>query len=81
VAPIVGIPFLAHTFLELGFEVPVLPEVPTVRLETIGQKRRLMEGAILQGFISLVIQWVLDERDTKELIHQIMTRRLNRLAA
>jgi hypothetical protein len=73
--------FIAHTFLELGFEVPLLPGVPAVRLETIGQKRRLMEGAILQGFINLVKQWVLDEKDTKELIQLIMTRRLNRLAA
>lgn len=73
--------FVAHTFLELGFEAPTLPGVPAVRLETIGQKRRLIEGAILQGFISLVKQWVLEEMDTKELFQQIMTKRLNRLAA
>jgi hypothetical protein len=72
--------FVAYTFLELGFEVPILPGVPAVRLETIGQKSRLMEGAILQGFINLVKQWVLEDRDTEELIQQIMTKRLNRLA-
>jgi Transposase DDE domain len=72
---------VAHTFLELGFDVPALPEVPTVRLETIGQKSRLIKGAILQGFVNLVKQWVLDDMDTKELVHQIMTKRLNRLAA
>lgn len=73
--------FVAHTFLELGFEVPTLPGVPAVRLETIGQKSRLMEGAILQGFIDLVKQWVLEKKDTEELIQQIMIKRLNRLAA
>jgi hypothetical protein len=72
--------FVAHTFLELGFEVPNLPGVHAVRLETIGQKSRLMEGAILQGLINLVKQWVLEGRDTKELIWQIMTKRLSRLA-
>lgn len=72
---------VAHTFLELGFEAPILPGVPAVRLETIGQKRRLIKGAILQGFINLVKQWVLEGRDTKELFQQIMTKRLNRLAA
>ena len=72
--------FAAHTFLELGLEVPNLPDVPNVRLETIGQKSRVMEGAILQGFVNYVKQWVLEERDTKELIWQIMTKRLNRLA-
>lgn len=75
------ISFAAYTFLELGFEVPILPGVPTVRLETIGQKSRLIEGAMLQGFVNLVKQWVLEGRDTKELIWEIMTRRLNRLAA
>jgi len=73
--------FVAHTFLELGFEVPILPGVPAVRLETLGQKSRVMEGAILQGFVNYVTQWVLDGKDTKELVWQIMTKRLNRLAA
>lgn len=72
--------FLAYTFLELGFEVPILPGVPAVKLETIGQKSRLMEGAVLQGFVNLVTQWVLENRDTKELMQQLMIRRLNRLA-
>jgi len=75
------ISFAAYTFLELGFEVPILPGVPAVRLETIGQKSRLIEGAMLAGFVNLVKQWVLEERDTGELIWEIMTRRLNRLAA
>ena len=73
--------FTAQMFLELGFEIPILPEVPAVRLETIGQKSRVMEGVVLQGFVNLVKQWVLEGRDTKELIWQIMTKRLNRLAA
>jgi hypothetical protein len=73
--------FVAHTFLELGLEVPNLPGVPAVRLETIGQKSRVMEGAILQGFLNYVAQWVLDGRDTQEIVWQTMTKRLNRLAA
>jgi hypothetical protein len=40
--------------LELGFEVPNLPGVPTVKHETIGQKKRLIKGAILQGLVNLV---------------------------
>lgn len=72
--------FVAHTFLELGFEVPNLPGVPAVRLETIGQKSRLMEGALLHGFITLIKQWVLENRDTEELMQLIMIKRLNRLA-
>jgi hypothetical protein len=72
--------FVAHTFLELGLEVPNLPGVPAVRLETIGQKSRVMEGVILQGFVNHVAQLVLKGMDTKELVWQIMQRRLNRLA-
>lgn len=72
--------FTAHTFLELGLEVPNLPGVPAARLETIGQKSRVMEGAILQGFVNCVAQWVLDGRDTKEFVWEIMQKRLNRLA-
>jgi hypothetical protein len=72
--------FAAHTFLELGLEIPNLPGVPAVKLETIGQKSRVMEGAVLQGFINHVKQWVLDGRDTEELIGPIMAKRLNRLA-
>jgi hypothetical protein len=73
--------FAAHTFLELGFEVPNLPGVPAVRLETIGQRSRVMEGAILQGLVNYVAQLVLDGRGTKEFSQQVMTKRLNRLAA
>jgi hypothetical protein len=75
------ISFTAYTFLELGFDVPILPEVPAVKLETIGQRSRVMEGAFLHGFVNHIKQWVLEEKDTKELIWQIMTKRLNRLAA
>lgn len=74
------ISFAAYTFLELGFQVPTLPGVPAARLETIGQRSRIMEGAVLQGFVNEVARWVLDGRDTKELIWQYMTKRLNRLA-
>lgn len=73
--------FTAHTFLELGFEVPNLPGVPTVKLETIGQKTRLMKGALLQGLVNLVAQWVLEGRDLKEFIWLLMLRRLDRRAA
>lgn len=72
--------FTAHTFLELGFDVPNLPGVPAVKLETIGQKSRVMEGAMLQGFVNYVKQWVLEGKDTKEIIQQVMKNRLNRLA-
>jgi hypothetical protein len=72
--------FAAHTFLELGLEVPNLPGVPAVRLETIGQKSRVMEGAILQGLVNCVAQWVLEGKDTKEFVWQVMRQRLNRLA-
>ena len=73
--------FTAHTFLEVGLEVPILPGVPTVRLETIGQKCRVLEGALWHGFVNLIKQWVLEKKDTEELFQQIMTKRLNRLAA
>lgn len=72
--------FLAHTFLELGFKVTPPREMPAVRLETLGQKRRLMEREILQCLIDTVKQWVLEGRDSKELTDQIMLKRLNRLA-
>ncbi len=72
--------FTAHTFLELGLKVPDLPGVPAVRLETIGQKSRVMEGAILQGLVNYVAQLVLDGKDTKEFVWQVMQKRLNRLA-
>lgn len=72
--------FAAHTFLELGLEVPNLQGVPAVRLETIGQKSRFMEGAILQAFANHVKQSVLEGKDIDELVRQIMRPRLNRLA-
>jgi hypothetical protein len=73
--------FTAHTFLELGLEIPNLPGVPAARLETIGQKSRVMEGAILQGLVNYVAQLVLEGKDTKEFVWQTMITRLNRLAA
>ena len=72
--------FTAHTFLELGLEVPDLPGVPAVRLETIGQKSRVMEGAIFHGLLHHVKQWVLEDRDLEEFIRPIMVNRLNRRA-
>jgi Transposase DDE domain len=72
--------FAAHTFLELGLEVPNLPGVPAVRLETIGQKSRVMEGAMLHGFVNYIAQRVLEGTDTKEIVWQVMKKRLNRLA-
>lgn len=72
--------FTAHTFLELGFDVVPPPEMPTVKLETTGQKCRLVEREILQSFVERVKEWVLGDWDTKELLDQIMLRRLNRLA-
>jgi len=73
--------FTAHTFLELALEIPALPGVPAVKIETIGQKSRVMEGALLQGLADLIKQWVLEQREIKELVWQIMSKRLNRLAA
>lgn len=73
--------FTAHTFLELGLNVPPPEEMPTKRLETIGQKCRLIEREILQNFVERVKEWVLGDWDTKELIETIMLRRLNRLAS
>ena len=72
--------FAAYTFLELGFDVPNWLEVPAVRLETLGQKSRVMEGAILQGLVNHVKQQVLEGKDTKEFVGQVMRHRLNRLA-
>ncbi len=72
--------FTAYTFLEIGLNVPTLSGVPTVRLETIGQKSRVMEGTVLQGLVNQVEQLVLEGKDTKELVWQAMTKRLNRLA-
>ena len=50
------------------------------KLETIGQKCRLMELELLQNFVERVSEWFLGGWDTKELIERIMLRRLNRLA-
>ena len=72
--------FAAYTFLELGFAVPNLPGVPAVRLETIGQRSRIMEGVVLQGLVNHVTQLVLEGKDTKEFVWQVMHQRLNRLA-
>jgi DDE superfamily endonuclease len=73
--------FTAHTYLELAFNAVVPAEMPTKKLETIGQKCRLMELEILQGLIERVTEWVLGGWDTKELIERIMLKRLNRLAS
>ena len=72
--------FTAHTFLALGFNVAPPREMPTAKLETIGQKCRLIEREVLQNFVDRVKEWVLGGWDTKELIDRIMLRRLNRLA-
>jgi len=73
--------FSAHTFLELGFNVAVPSEMPIKKLETIGQKCRMMELENLQNFVARVSEWVLDGWDTKELTKNIMLKRLNRLAS
>lgn len=73
--------FVAHTFLELGFEVDLPPELSNLGNGTIGHKRRLMEREILQGFVQLVETWVLERRDTRELVDSIMAKRLNGLAS
>lgn len=72
--------FAAYSFLELGINVPNLPGVPAVKLETIGQKSRVMEGAILQGLVNFISQLVHEGKDPKDFISQIMQKRLNRLA-
>lgn len=72
--------FAAYTFLELGLDVPDLPGVPAVKLETIGQKSRVMEGVLLQGLVNYIAQMVREGRDTREFIKRVMERRLNRLA-
>jgi hypothetical protein len=72
--------FTAHTFLELGFNVAPPDEMSAKKLETIGQKCRLMEREILHSFVHRVTEWVLGGWDTKELIDSIMLKRLNRLA-
>ena len=73
--------FVAHTFLELGFNPEPPPGMPSKDIETIGQKSRLFELEVLQDFVARVQHWVLEGWDTKELIESIMLRRLNRLAA
>ena len=73
--------FAAHTFLELGLEVQNLAGVPAVKLETIGQKSRVMEGIVLHDFVHYVKQLVLNGGDIEELLGQINEKRLNRLAA
>jgi len=72
--------FVAHTFLELGFNANPPAEVPTVAIETLGQKSRMLACEVLQDFVTLVRQLVLDERDTKEIVSKTSTLRLNRLA-
>jgi len=73
--------FTAHTFLELGFNATPSLEMPTKKLETIGQKCRLIEREVLQDLIAYVSELVLGGWDTKEFVDNIMQRRLNRLAS
>lgn len=72
--------FTAHTFLELFFNATPPSGMPTAKIETIGQKCRLMEHVVLQDFVERVKEWVLGGWDTKELIKSIALKRLNRLA-
>ena len=73
--------FVAHTFLQLGFNVEIPPELSNLGPDTIGQRSRLMEREILQGFVNLVETWVLERRNTKELVDRIMAKRLTGLAS
>lgn len=72
--------FAAHAFTELSFK-PTYPEgVAKQALETSGQKCRLFEIELLQGFINHVKAALLENWDTKELLSTLTSRRLNRLA-
>jgi SRSO17 transposase len=73
--------FVAHTFLQLGFKVDLPPALQNLGPDTIGQRSRLMEREIMQGFVQLVQDWILEKRDTKELVDIIMAKRLNGLAS
>lgn len=70
--------FTAHTFLELAFQANLPEDVPSATIETIGQKRRLIECEVLQHFVELLVEF--DERDRKELFDLIKRQRLNRIA-
>jgi hypothetical protein len=67
--------FTAHTFLELVYNVAPLAEVSTKKIETVGQKCRLMEREILHSFVQRVSEWVLGGWDTKELIENIIAQK------
>ena len=70
--------FAAFTFLELFFNADLPDDVPSVKLETMGQKRRLMECEVLQNFADLFAEF--DEQERKELFDLIRRQRLNRVA-
>jgi SRSO17 transposase len=72
--------FAAHAFLELAFEFEYPKEMPTPRLETIGQKCRFFEMELLQSFIRHITALVLDDRNTEEVAKSLASKRLNRLA-
>jgi hypothetical protein len=72
--------FVAHTFLELGRLPDSPPDLPGPCLESIGQKCRRMEGTLLEMFIHLVRDWILEKKNPKELLDTIVQKRLNGLA-
>lgn len=71
----------AHTFLELAYVPKVAMQAPSQKLETFGQKRRLMELEVLQDFVARVLELVFDGWDTKEFLDLICEKRLNGLAS
>ena len=72
--------FAAHAFLELEFKIDYPEDMPVPGLETIGQKCRFFEMALLQSFISHIKALVLDQQGTEEVLKLLMFKRLNRLA-
>jgi len=72
--------FVAHAFLELGFNVSNSEGVPGPKLETTGQRCRYFEMELLQGFINQVKRLALEPNGTEELFNKVRARRLNRLA-
>jgi len=70
--------FTAHTFLELAFPMSLPDEVPSATIETIGQKRRLIECDVLQNFVEMCVEF--DGEERKELFDLLKRQRLNRIA-
>ena len=54
--------------------------MPIPKNETIGQKSRFVEMQLLESFIHLIKELVLEKQDPEELLNTLFRKRLNRMA-